>query len=211
LAEEGITYHPSPYSPLLGYAGFEARLTDAPARRYFDARRVSLPVEEAGTLKRQTVEHPWTQPPEVRFTAGRIRLDAHDGDEMEFFTFGGLATVTTDGVVTICRVTSTAPLLPLSNDPNDPFAVLESEVEIMLAQRRAGWGSSEYVHLDRLGHVEPMMLFASTIAALEERLARLARVERDAGDALRLARGLRETVQRAGHWPDRVPLWDELM
>ena len=211
MADEGLVFHASPYDPPLGYAGFDVELCDEPSPRYFDARRVSFPTEEAGALKRQAVEHPWNQAPELRFAAGRIRLDAHDGDHMELFGFGGVATITTSGQITTCRVVSPAPLLPLTDDPNDPLAVLESELEVMLAQRRAQWGADEYSHLDRWGHIEPLTLFAAVLVALEQRLRTLAGVEEDAREALRLARGIREIVQRAGAWPDNVPGWEELL
>ena len=47
--------------------------------------------------------------------------------------------------------------------------------------------------------------------ALEERLQALAAVEADMREALRLARGIREIVQRAGDWPSNVPGWEELI
>ena len=211
MAEEGLEFHSSPYDPPLGYTSLEVWLTDAPSDRYFDGRRVTLPVEEAGVLKRLAVEHPWNQAPELRFAAGRIGLDAHDGDHIELFGFGGRATITTTGVTTHCRLASTAPLLPLTDDPNDPLALLESELEVMLAQGRAQWGTSEYAHLDRLGHIEPMTLFVASFDALERRLQALVHVESDMRDALRLVRGVREVLQRAGDWPDRPPRWEELL
>jgi hypothetical protein len=36
-------------------------------------------------------------------------------------------------------------------------------------------------------------------------------VEEDVREALRLARGVREIVQRAGNWPDNVPEWENLL
>jgi hypothetical protein len=211
MADEGLTFHPSPYDPPLGYAGFDVELGDDPSARYFDTRRVSFPTEADGVLKRALVEHPWARSPELRFAAGRIRLDAHDGDHMELFGFGGVVTITTTGRATRCRATSSAPLLPLTDDPNDPLALLESELEVMIAQNRARWGADEYTHLDRLGHVEPLMLFAASFTALERRLQKLAAVEEDVREALRLARGVREIVQRAGNWPDNVPEWENLL
>jgi len=186
-------------------------LRDRPAARYFDASWVSFPTEEDGVLKRQTVEHPSTVAPELRFAAGRIQLHAHDGDEIELFTFGGDATVTTTGDTTLCQARSTAPFLPLSDDPNDPLAILESELEVMLAEGRARWGGEEYAHLDRLGHIPPMTLFVAFLATLEERLGRLAHVESDVRGALHFARDVRETLRRAGEWPEVAPRWEELI
>ena len=69
MADEGLTFHPSPYDPPLGYAGFDVELGDAPSARYFDARRLSFPVEEDGVLKRESVEHPWNQSPTLRLNS----------------------------------------------------------------------------------------------------------------------------------------------
>jgi hypothetical protein len=210
---DGLLYHPSRYDPPLGLAGFEARLTDRPAARYFDARRALFPVEAMGVLKLQAMEHPWNGGPELRFAGGRIRLEAHDGDHVEVYGFGGVTTVTVEGEKTICRVASTAPFLPLSDDPESPFTLLESELEVILAQSRARWGQSESLHLDRLGHVEPMTLFVASLAALEARLARLARPEGDETirRGLRLVRGWREQLARAGEWPAAPPDLDSIL
>lgn len=210
---DGLIYHPSRYDPPVGHAGFDARLTDQPADRYFDARRALFPVETAGVLKLQAVEHPWSGGPELRFAGGRIRLEAHDGDHAEIYGFGGVAAVTVEGGTTLCRVTSTAPFLPLSDDPESPFALLESELEVILAQSRARWGQSEDAHLDRLGRVEPMTLFVASLVALEERLASLARPSGDEmlRRGLRLVRGWREQLSRAGEWPSVAPDLDAIL
>jgi hypothetical protein len=212
--DEGIIYHPSRYVPAVGHAGFDVYLRPQPSVRYFDACRVSLPVEAAGVVKRQRMEAATTPGPELRFAAGRIRIDAHDGDCEEVFGFGGVATLSVESGTTICRVTSSAPFLPLGNDPNSAVALLEAEFEVILARRRAEWGAGEYAHLDRLGHVEPLTLFVASLAAMEQRLAALAR----AGDeddtlrhGLRLARQMRETLARAGDWPAVPPELGELL
>lgn len=200
---EGLAYHPGKYDPPLEYSGFEVWLSRVPVERYFDARRANLPVEDAGALKRCSVEHPWSGAPQLRFTIGRIRLEAHDGDYEEMYTFGGSAAMTEEDSYTVCRVTSTAPFLPLSDDPQSPMALLESELEVILAQYRARWGSGEYAHLDRLSEIDPLTLFRASLQALEKRMARLLRVDTD--DALRraaqLAREMRQALARAGEWP----------
>jgi hypothetical protein len=201
--DDGLFYYPSRYDPPLGHAGFEARLSDKPSERYFDACRVVFPVEQAGALRRLVVEHPSRLPGPLRFTAGRIRLEAHDGDLMEIMTFGGEAAFAEEGQLTICRATSPAPFLLLDDDPNSPFALLEGEWEAVLAQSRAAWGRDEYLHLDRLGQLDPMTLFAASILTLQDRLERLARVEDDAPTrrTLHLVRQFHEQLARMGEWP----------
>lgn len=211
MNDDGVVFYPSRYDPPIGHAGFEARLRDEPTPRYFDACRMSLPMEEAGELRRLTVAHPWNHAPDVRFAAGRIRLDASDGDHQEVFGLGGVATIITSGDTTVCRVTSEAPLMPLSDDPNDPQAVLESELEVLLARSRARWGGDEHAHLDRLGHIPPLTLFAAFLGELEGRLPALAGLEGDVRVALRYARTVREALQHAGDWPTPVPRWEDLI
>ena len=200
---EGLIYYPSRYSPPLGHAGFELRLTGAPVGRFFDARRALFPVEQSGAMRLLPVEHPYRLVSEFRFTSGRIRLEAHDGDHEEVVTFGGQAAVSVAGNETICRVTSSAPFLPLSNDIESPFVLLESELEIVLAQSRAGWGREEARHLDRMGELEPMTLFVASIRTLEARLQRLSKAEGDPNtrQTLRLARDIRYLLERSGEWP----------
>lgn len=213
MNQEGLVFYPSRYYPPLGYPGFDVWLSDTPSRRYFDAHRILFPIEVSGALKRQTVEHPWSGSPEVRFVIGRIRLEAHDGDYEEVYSFGGLAAVSRDGDITVCRVASTAPFLPLNEDPQSPMGVLESELEILLAERRARWGKDEYSHLDHLGHTDPLTLFRVSIQTVERRLKSLVRPDGDETlrDAARLARGMREQLVRAGEWPADVPELDDIL
>lgn len=205
--EEGLIYYPSRYSPPLGHAGFELRLTSIPGQRFFDARRALFPIEQSGSLRLLPIEHPYRLTNEIRFTSGRIRLEAHDGDHEEVVTFGGQAAIVVVGNETICRVTSTAPFLPLSNDIESPFVLLESELEIVLAQSRAGWGREEAHHLDRMGELEPMTVFVASIRTLEERLQRLALVEDDLATrrTLRLAHEIHSLLERSGEWPSSPP------
>jgi hypothetical protein len=201
--QDGLLYYPSRYDPPLGHAGFEVRLTDRPGERFFDARRAVFPVEQSGALRRQTVEHPYRLPGPLRFVAGRIRLEAHDDDHVEIMTFGGQVDIASEAALTVCRATSPAPFLPLDDDPESPFVLLAGELEVALAQSRAGWGQEEYRHLARLGGMDPLAVFVASIRTLEERLERLSRVEDDPSTrvALHLARQFREQLARAGEWP----------
>lgn len=201
--QDGLIYYPSRYNPPLGHTGFEVRLSDNPSGRYFDAHRALFPVEHGGALRRLAVEHPYRLGEELHFTSGRIRLVAHRGDVEEIVTFGGQAVVNVEGSETVCRVTSPAPFLPLSEGPESPFVLLAGELEVILAESRAGWGRDESYHLDRLGEVEPMKLFVASLKTLEERLGRLAHVERDneTRQALHLVRDMRHRLEQAGEWP----------
>lgn len=210
---DGLIYYPSRYDPPLGHAGFEARLTGGAVGRYFDASRVLFPIEQAGTLRRLAVAHPYRMGEELRFASGRVRLEAFDGDVIEIVTFGGRAHITTTGEQTVVRAESSAPFLPLSDAPDSPFVILESEFEAVLAQSRAGWGGDESRHLDRLGEVEPLTLFVAAIATLDERLTRLARADEDEATraALHLVRQMRHTLERAGEWPADAPDLTQLL
>jgi hypothetical protein len=210
--EDGLLYYPSRYDPQLGHAGFEARLTDAPGERYFDACRVVFPMEQDGALRRLAVEHPYRLAGPLHFVSGRIRLDAHDGDHVEVLTFGGEAVFTEEEGQTVGRVTSPAPFLPLDDDPESPFVLIEAELEAAIARLRAGWGNKEYEHLDRIGHVNPMTFFVAAIHTLEERLTQLARVEDDEPTrrVLHVVRQIRAQLMRAGEWTSESGLADIL-
>jgi hypothetical protein len=210
--QEGVIYYPSRYDPPVGHAGFEVRLTAQPGARYFDVCRAAFPMEQAGALRRLVVEHPYRLAGPLRFVAGRIRLDAHDGDHVEVLTFGGEAVFTEEDGQTTGRVTSPAPFLPLDDDPESPYVLIEAELEAVVARLRAGWGNKEYEHLDRLNHVDPMDFFVAALHTLEERLAQLARVEDDEPTrrVLRVVRQIRAHLTRAGEWTSESGLADIL-
>lgn len=201
--QEGLVYYPSEYIPPIGYAGFEVRLTDRPGDRFFDARQVVFPVEQGGALRRLVAEHPGRLASPLRFVTGRIRLDAHDGDCIEIVTFGGQAEFSVEGNETVCRVTSSASFLPLDENPESPFVLMDEELEAIVARLRAGWGAKEPEHLDRLSRLDPMTVFRASIHSLEERLERLVRVEGDEPTrrVLHVVRQFHQQLERAGKWP----------
>jgi hypothetical protein len=177
-------------------------LTTEPGARYFDAYRAVFPMEQAGALRRLVVERPYRLSGPLHFVAGRIRLDAHDGDHIEVLTFGGEVVFTDEEGQTAGRVTSPAPFLPLDDDLESPYVLIEAELEAVIARLRAGWGNKEHEHLDRIGHVNPMTFFVAAIHTLEERLAQLARVEDDESTrrVLHVVRQIRAQLTRAGEW-----------
>lgn len=210
---DGLVFYPSDYDPPLGHPGFDIYLTGGPRQRFFDARRAIFPVEQAGVLERLVVKHNERLTNDFKFVTGRIRLEAFDGDVVEIMTFGGHAAVSRVGDETVCRVTSTAPLIPLSEEFESPFVVLESELEIVLAQNRADWGKDEGRHLDRLGNLDPMTTFIASIRTLEDRLGLLAHAEEDPGaaEALHLVRDIHLLLEKLGRWPVSAPRLNELL
>lgn len=210
---DGLVFYPSNYDPPLGHPGFDVYLTGSPRQRFFDAYRVIFPVEQAGVLQRLMVKHNERLANDFTFVTGRIRLEAFDGDVVEIMTFGGHAVVSREGDETLCRVTSTAPLIPLSEEYESPFVVLESELEIMLAKNRANWGKDEGRHLDRLGDLDPMTTFVASICTLEDLLGRLAQAEEDPGaaEALHLVRNIHFLLEKSGRWPVSPSRLEELL
>jgi hypothetical protein len=190
-----------------GYLELNVILTGAPSGRYFDTQRVTLPLAGTHAVTPETVEHPWRGAAVERLGPGRIRLQAHNGEVDEAFSFGGTAEFGVDSLVTILQLTSPAPIYHHGLDPGLVSYHLVDELETLLAHRRGEYGGNTGVFSERLSAADPHTLFVASFAELSRRLVPGSALGND--PALHAVSDLVErticALKRLGEWPAVPP------
>ncbi|RMF00958.1 MAG: hypothetical protein D6768_11695 [Chloroflexi bacterium] len=211
--QPGYVYHPSTFSPELGHAAVDVFLTHSPADRFFDAASAEFKVGEGGAIKYSKIVHPWQSGQQLRVVAGHFSLTDHSGNTVQGYSLGGDLAISTEGDVTLCRLTSTAPVFNLQDDPGAVGRVLVGELESLIARRQAAWGLDDAGFNNRLTGVDPFQFFLASVAKIDDRLKNFS----GAAPNTRLqavkqtVRKIIETLKNAGKWPASPPQLDEIL
>jgi hypothetical protein len=169
----GYFFHPDADSLTFGYPRVDIYLTGQPVERYFDAHKAIFPVAGGNGLLEMSVTHPWLSigpPGPVHICAGRFHLFEPDGDTHYGFSLGGDLAIQVGEQMTVCTLTSDAPIFNLQDNPDLPGVLLADEFEALLARRRAAWGDNDAGYADRLASLDPLDLFIACLNYLEQDL-----------------------------------------
>ncbi len=175
--QPGYYYHPSKYTPPLGHPQLDIYLVDEQTERFFDAHGVEFLVfekERSSILKVVHSQQSGIFSGTYHVCAGRILIYDHAGDEVEGFSFGGDLEIVWSGDYTRCTLTSSAPIFSLSTDPQSVNEIIFSEIEAVLAEKRAERhkkGGEKFYK--RLCEIDPMKLCVATFNAMLIRLVEI--------------------------------------
>ena len=211
----GFIFLPLTRLPNLGYGMVEIHIGAAPTERFFDTRQAIFPIVEAGTLTQVIVEHPWLSEGAItryHVCAGRFRFYENDGDENQGFSLGGNLEVSQDEEWVSCRLTSSAPIYNLQENPSSSILWLVDEIEGVLARRRAFYGENESIFFDHLHAVDPFDLFIATIASVKQDIQALSPEARSIyQDQYNYIKHISHILEIAGEWPSFPPLIKDIL
>jgi hypothetical protein len=208
LQETGYNFHQS------GLAGcLRVFLYDTPTLAHFDPEMMRIPVCIADQgVESLSVYHPWTGPRRFEAAPGRIILVDRKNKEVEGFTFGGSLEILVADELTTCTLQSPVRIIELIRG-DSVLMMLATEVEVLLAQRRAFWRRDKETYEARLAKVEPVLLYAVCLNALTAWMDRLDGALND--PAVRAFHTFlhREivSVQAEGVWPTIVPALSDVL
>ena len=117
------------------------------------------------------VHHNWLGKKTYRVCVGFVRMTDRRGKSVEAYTFGGDLQIDAKQGKTIASLSSRAPILEVSQAHTHYIAdLLATEVEVLLARRRAAWIQRDLIKYERrLAAVKPLVLYRSCIEVLKER------------------------------------------
>jgi hypothetical protein len=143
-----------------------------PTGKHFDPEKLSLTVapKHKGT-ELLRVQHPWPGQDQYRACAGHVILQDRKGKKVEAFTFGGDLRIESEEMLTVCFLTSPAPILVLIGTSSIPM-LLAVETEIVFAERRANWELDRSTFKDRLTAADPFTLYCICLEALKKKFER---------------------------------------
>ncbi len=213
--QPGFSYAPSTYHPPIGHSRLEIILLDPKLENKDDLKRVRFTVFDRGDMKEMIISHPWLGNGQntYRITPGRFRIWEKDEDIHYGLCLGGELNINREGDFTRCLVYSNAPIFNLQDEINSPGMMLASEVEALLAERRAAWGENEEAFVQKLSQIDPLRLFSALVARIEEEqklIPGLARGESYWKEE-HILRTIIKSLDTAGHWPVRPDRLEDLI
>jgi hypothetical protein len=171
--ELGYSFYPSEEPHNLGHPELKVIIRPTPGEKHYDPETVTCTIASPGgggeVLR---IQHPWVLDTHYRVCAGHFTLEDRKGKCVVAFTFGGELHLDSNETRTICRLTSTAPILEQSQPRASLERLLSEEVEILLAERRAAWLQDEWTYEKRLAAADPQPLYYACLAALREKIDR---------------------------------------
>ncbi len=175
----GYCFYPKQDSHDPGYPGLDIFLRAAPTGQHFDPERVELTIaavtlQRTGT-ERLTVHHGWHGMDHYTVYPSRVILYDRDCKKVEAFTFGGKVHIAPEAKLTTVSLVSPAPILNLVQKyPHSIPLRLTSEVEALLAQRRAEWAQRDSNRFKLLlAETNPRTLYRSCLLSLYEKFMHL--------------------------------------
>ncbi len=140
----GYLFTASKYVPPLGHPRLDVYLSSQQIPRAFDAKKARFLTFRNGSIKELLVVHPWVSfegERVIQLCPGRFKLSEFDEDVHYGFSWGGRLEIVNQDELTHCLLTSSAPIFNLEIGPQMPGSMIANEVEILMAERQAAWGS----------------------------------------------------------------------
>jgi hypothetical protein len=167
----GYTFKPLPISGHPGSRELEVIITEEPTLRHFDPDSVRATIiTEDGFLATLITRHPWIGPPHYQYSAGLIRIGDRKNEVVDAYSMGGQLTITASGLKTSLNFISTAPIFPKLVPEQESF-IIATQLEALLAERRAIWAFDPSKFEKRLSRLNPEDLYWLCVQELHQRYA----------------------------------------
>ncbi|HHS97681.1 MAG TPA: hypothetical protein ENK08_07250 [Chloroflexi bacterium] len=209
-----LTLHkPHPESP--GYRQLLVALRKQPTGMHFDPEKINLWLRDEYGLAEQTslaltpLLHP--SPELRRVCPGPIVLVDRKEKRVAFFTFGGTLNVIFGSGEIVCSFRSPAPILRMTEPPQDAAARLAVEVETLMGGVHARWGAEDEGYLERLAEVDPFQLYIGSIHTILARFEEHPMLQEEDPDLYELVQDEQRWLEETGQWPRRPPTLDSLL
>lgn len=167
IAEAGYRLLDPPHPASPGGTRLLIALRQTLTERHYDPERIDLsradPDRGVGQVRLTLASLPtgrWL------LCAGPVVLRDRFDKRVHFFTYGGTLDIYGNNGLAVCVLTSPAPIVEMSNEPDNVAEQLASETEALLARMHAIWRTNDHGFLQRLVEIDPLELYAATILQL---------------------------------------------
>ena len=190
-------------------------LRKRPTGMHFDPEEIRLWVrDEYGLAEWTTLAlKPLLEPsPEPRRVCpGPIVLIDRKGKRVPFFTFGGTLNVIFGTGEVVCSFRSPAPILRVTEPPQDAAGHLAVEVEALMGEAHAQWGMEDEEYLERIAEVDPFRLYVASINTILARFEAHPMLQEENPDLYKLVRDEQRWLEETGQWPPEPPTTEALL
>jgi hypothetical protein len=209
--EMGFYFHAATFTTGIGHPQLEINVYSEPTLKHFDPEEVKLWVVEAvtGNTVLTKIKHPYNGPRRLSLGVGRVIIQDRKHKTVEAFVFGGDMFLTDRGDYTHTVIVSSAPIMRLI-DRNAIETIVTSEFEALLAQGHATWKGNDAGFYDKLTQIEPKMLLAAGLIAIQEHLSKMPTTDSHRRVKHAVSQ-IRTTLENAKQWPSVVSTLDDLL
>jgi len=171
LVSLGYKLEPTRYKPPLGYSRLKAAISGEPTQRFFDVKLLRLPTFDGG-FSRQTQISRHEQNPKKTYQVclGWLSMESHQGEAIQFFSFGGVLQTSVLDEYRTCEFASNAPIFKQQEAPGAAGSVLIDEIVELLAEIEAKLPRHEDELYSHLARYEPYEVFLSCLSTLQKRI-----------------------------------------
>ncbi|MCB0163697.1 MAG: hypothetical protein KDI79_05695 [Anaerolineae bacterium] len=169
MAEAGYLLLDPPHSISPGGTRLLIALRPMPTEHHYDPERIDLSrsdpdlgVGQVRLTLASVTNGRWL------LSAGPVVLRDRFDKRVYFFTYGGTLDIYANNGMVVCVLTSPAPIVEMSHEPDSVAEQLATETEALLARVHANWGRDDRGYQQRLVEIDPLELYAATIFHLSE-------------------------------------------
>ncbi|MGD9091836.1 MAG: hypothetical protein PVF74_03235 [Anaerolineales bacterium] len=164
--ELGYWFHPSDWGYAPGGNRLDIVIKESESGIQFTPQIIHIPVKSKhDAIESLVIGHPWKFANDYRACAGLVEILDQKDEKIEAFTFGGRLVIEEYQGLTMCILTSSAPILEISSATTNLMMLIE-EIEILFAERSAAMLSDPHAFERNLVSADPMELYLACLDSL---------------------------------------------
>ena len=206
-------HKPHPHSP--GHRQLLVALRRRPTEKHFDPYEVQLWLRnEHGSAQHTALAlDPLLKPSSElkRVCPGYIIIRDRKEKRVAFFTFGGTMNVVFGSGEAVCSFRSPAPIIRVTEPPEDGPSRMAVEVETLMGETRARWGREDAEYLRRLADVEPFQFYLAAVHSMRHHFEDHPALQEEDHELALLLRSEKEWLTASGQWPAKPPTLESLL
>jgi len=200
-------FHPN--SP--GYTGLLVAIRETPTKQHFDPELIHLRLSDEDGLVRSVtlkLKPSFSRPSHI--CPGRVVLYDRKDKRVHFYTFGGSLETISVPNETVYFLHSPGSILEITSDLRSVPDQLAFEVEALLGECQAKWGSNDNGFACRLAQIDPLQFYQTSLQTILTRYQQYRALRRSHLEFYSSLLKEKEWLAQAGQWPVTLSLLEDL-
>lgn len=193
-----------------GYSGLLVAMRETPTQAHFDPEVMRVRYADQSDAGWATIKLHSALEDGRHVLAGRIIVSDRVDKRVEFFTFGSSITVETTPHEVIYSVTSTAPILELTDDTENTANQIASEAEGVIAVCKASYAQHDDQVEAKFAVADPMALYVTALRLLIRHYERRQSLREGHHLTYAILTEERKWLLENGQWQTAIPASDTL-
>ena len=202
---------PKSHPHCLGHTGLLVAIRETPTEQHFDPELIHLRLGDKDSLARLVtlkLKSSFSRPRHI--CPGRVVLYDRIDKRVHFFTFGGSLETISAPDETVYFLHSPGPILEITGDLRSIPDQLAFEIEALLGECQAKWGSNDNGFACRLAQIDPCQFYLVSLQVILIRYQQHRALRRNHFEFYTALLQEKEWLAQAGQWPATLPLLEDL-